>query len=65
MNKNYWDSFDCQIQCEEYYDSEYHYRKPSPEESLDWIDTNIEDVTIDGEPLDGHYFDRMIEEIPF
>ena len=65
MNRNYWDSFDCQIQCEEYYDFEYHHRKPSPEESLDWIDANVEDVTIDGEPLDGHYFDRMIEEIPF
>lgn len=65
MNRNYWDSFDCQIQCEEYYDSEYYYRKPSPEENLDWIDANVEDVTIDGEPLDGHYFDRMIEEIPF
>ena len=65
MNRNYWDSFACQIQCEEYYDSEYHHHKPSPKESLDWIDANVEDVTINGEPLDGHYFDRMIEEIPF
>ena len=65
MNRNYWDSFDCQIQCEEYYDTEYYHRKHSPEESLDWIDANVEDVTINGEPLDSHYFDRMIEEIPF
>ena len=48
---DYFDSFDCQVQCEE--------------ADIDWMDANVPDVYIEGEPLDGHYFDRMVEEIDF
>lgn len=30
---------------------------------IDWFDANVDDVTLDGEPLDGHYFDRMIDDL--
>lgn len=29
----------------------------------DWIDANVEDVALDGIPLDGHYFNHLIEDI--
>lgn len=30
---------------------------------IDWFNANVDDVTLDGEPLDGHYFDRMIDDL--
>ena len=55
---NYFDSFDCQVQCEEFYTG-------VEEADIDWMNANVPDVYIEGEPLDGHYFDRMVEEIDF
>ncbi len=55
---DYFDSFDCQVQCEEFYIG-------VEEADIDWMDANVPDVYIEGEPLDGHYFDRMVEEIDF
>lgn len=41
MSDFYWDSFDCQIQCEEFYhDEEFFYRKPKSSDDLDWLDAN-------------------------
>lgn len=37
-----------------------NYRENLPEEEYDWEDANVEGVTVNGEPLDGHYFDRII-----
>ena len=51
MNGTYWDSFDCQIQCDELIP--------------DWYEASVEDVTVDDIPLDGHYLDHMIEDLPF
>lgn len=39
------------------------YRESLPEEPDDWDNVNVEGVTINGEPLDGHYFDRMINSL--
>ena len=33
------------------------------EADIDWMDANVPDVTVDGIPLDGHYFDQLMEEI--
>lgn len=65
MDDFYRDSFDCEIQCEEFYGDEFHHCKVHPEEDLDWVDAHVDDVFVDGEPLDGDYLDRMIDEIPF
>ena len=37
-----------------------NYRENLHEEEYDWEDANVEGVTVNGEPLDGHYFDRII-----
>ena len=36
--------------------------RPNRDEDIDWFDADadVDDVTIDGEPLDGKYFDRLI-----
>ena len=34
-------------------------------EEIDWTDACVEDVTIDGIPLDGHYLEHLIEKIDF
>ena len=34
--------------------------RPNGDEDIDWFDADVDDVTIDGEPLDGKYFDRLI-----
>ena len=30
---------------------------------IDWFDANVDGVTLDGKPLDGHYFDKMIDDL--
>lgn len=40
-----------------------NYRENLPEEPYDWDEAKVEGVTINGEPLDGHYFDRMIDSL--
>lgn len=40
-----------------------NYRESLPEEPYDWDEAKVEGVTINGEPLDGHYFDRMIDSL--
>ena len=42
---------------EDSYTSSY---RPNGNEDIDWFDANVDDVTINGEPLDGKYFDRLI-----
>ena len=34
--------------------------RPNEDEDIDWFDADVDDVTIDGEPLNGEYFDRLI-----
>ena len=33
------------------------------EESDDWVDANIDGVTVDGVSLDGHYLDHLINDL--
>ena len=33
------------------------------EESDDWVDADIDGVTVDGVPLDGHYLDHLINDL--
>ena len=42
---------------EDSYTSSY---RPNEDEDIDWFDADVDDVTIDGEPLDGKYFDCLI-----
>ena len=39
--------------------------RPNGDEDIDWLNANVDDVTIDGEPLDGKYFDRLVLSIDF
>ena len=33
------------------------------EESDDWLDANVDGVSVDGVPLDGHYLDHLINDL--
>jgi hypothetical protein len=48
-----FDDFDLGPQCEEFYN----------EEDIDWEDANVEDVWVDGIPLDGNYLNHIIDSL--
>ena len=35
----------------------------SDDSNIDWVDANVEGVTLDGKPLDGKYLDSLIEDV--
>lgn len=35
------------------------------EDDIDWVNAEVDDVYIDGIPLDGHYLEHLINTIDF
>ena len=33
------------------------------EDEIDWLDAKVDNVTVDGIPLDGRYLEHLIEQI--
>lgn len=48
-----------------YVEDEYAPSCRQEADDIDYFDAAVDDVTLDGEPLDGKYFDRMIPDIDF
>lgn len=64
-----FDNFDLYPQCDEVYnDNNLNLRilcdfDPYLEpDDIDWTDANVEGVTVDGIPLDGHYLEHLLDE---
>ena len=41
-----------------------HFNSYLESDDVDWTDAEVLDVTVDGIPLDGHYLEHLINEIP-
>lgn len=41
------------------------YKENLPKETDGWEDAKVDGVTLNGEPLDGDYLNKLIEEITF